>query len=180
MFIDWVLGVLFRPAATFDWARQNLRFGYWWILLSDITLNVVMAIYMPQAAGTPPLSGSDKASFAIMFLLVLYDVQAALLLGIGRAFRWQVSWPLALKCVGLAWSVLLLQDILLFYPSLKVMDQFVFWGMIPFLLWYLVVLTVGVKRLSGFSGRKAFLLVTLATLPWQVGIVWLQWIALRA
>lgn len=175
-----MLGVLFRPAATFDWARQNLRFGYWWILICVFTLDIVTEIYSPALVGQPAISGSAIALMVILYLTLLFDLQAALFLGVSRAFRWRISWPEALKYVGLAWSLLLIEDIFTFFPALKGWNMTALWISVPFLLWYLVAFTIGVKRLSGFSGWKAFLLVALATLPWQVGLFWLNWNALHS
>lgn len=42
MYLSWVNGILFRPAATFEWSRDHVRFGYWWIVLSVMTLNAVV------------------------------------------------------------------------------------------------------------------------------------------
>lgn len=177
MFLEWVLGVLFRPAATFQRAQQHLRFGYWWILLSVFTIEAVAGIYGPKPDGRDVDSGLLLLALAIE-LLILFDIQALFLMAAGRAFAWRVSWPDSLKIVGLLWSFDLVASIATFLPALKGQYHFILWAMFPFWLWSLIALAAGVKRLTGLPAWKAILLAAMASVPYQAIIVWLYWLPL--
>jgi hypothetical protein len=180
VFLEWVAGVLFRPAATFERARQNLRFGYYWILLSVFTLEIVGEIYSPPIGPSePPVAATDVALWVALILMIRFDLQALLLLGAARAFGWRISWAEALKYIGLAWSVLLVEDIATFYLALKGYYTPLMWLGIPFFLWYLISLSAGVRRLSALPWWEAALLTLLASVPWRAAEFWLTWRALH-
>jgi hypothetical protein len=178
MIIEWIVGALFRPSATFARARHELHFDYWWILLSVLTLNILVALYRPL----PPGQESVPTLFLILYvstvLLVLLDLQALLLLGVGRLFRWQLTWAETLRYVGLAWSIHLLENMITFPLALQGESVALLWIGIPFLVWYVVILTAGVRQLSGLSLSQSLLITVMATLPWQVGLYWLTFASL--
>lgn len=168
---DWILGVMIRPAATFEKARDHLRFGYLWILMAVITVDAVAFRYGPVPSGTPTLNGTDAAVNAITIGLFLFQIQGALFFGTARLFRWAITWPEACKYVGLSWGIILLEDLASFYPSLKGLDDVMLWWVgIPFLIWHLLSFTAGVKRITGLSSGKALLFTSLATLPWRAAL----------
>lgn len=174
-FADWVLGVLFRPAATFEYARQNLRFGYWWILLSVLTIETVTAIYSPPLPGGPSLSVEDTVFTMFIWLLLLFAVQALLLMVAARVFGWQLPWMEALKYTGLLWSIVLVEDLFAFYPALTGNHRVTAMIALPFIAWYVWALAMGIKRLTGLSTPRALVTSAMATLPFRLGLLWLYW-----
>lgn len=179
MFVEWVAGVLFRPGATFERARQHLRFGYWWILLSVLTLETVMALYSPMRPGQPDVTPEDLIFVTAAYLLVRFDLQGLLLLGAARAFQWQISWSESLKYIGLGWAVLLAEDIATFYPALKGYDSIILWASVPFFAWYVMSLAAGLKRVTTLPLWKVLVIVTVASVPWRAAEFWLTWKALH-
>lgn len=105
-------------------------------------------------------------------LLILLDIQALLLLGAARLFRWRLTWPEALKYMGMAWSVHLLESLITFPLAVKGQTMALLWIGLPFFIWYMVALTAGVIRLAGLSLGRALLLSLAATVPWQIAIYW--------
>lgn len=173
---DWILSVALRPGATFEYARQHLRFGYWWIVLTVMTMEMVMLIYAPIPGGSTTSAGTGDLIFVYgVWFLLLFDLQALLLLGAARLFRWQLSWADALKYMGLSWAVLFFEDAVGFYPMIKGMHMETLWLTIPFILWYFVVLTVGVRRVSGLSPVRALAVALLAAGPWRIGLFVVNW-----
>lgn len=175
MFIEWVIGVLFRPAATFERAKEHLRFGYWWILLSVFTLEIVTELYRPLLANEPAVSPGDLIFFLLVVLMLLFDLQGLLLWGAARAFEWRLRWGDALKYVGLSWSVLLVEDIVTFYPALTGQSLLVLLLGLPFALWHLIILAIGIRQVTGLTRAKAWLMAIMATLPWRILLFWLAW-----
>lgn len=172
MFTQWVFGILLRPGDTYVRARDQLRFGYWWILLSVFTLESIFEVYRVS----PPLPLGVTPSMAVMnviiVLMIYYDLQALCLLGAGRVFGWRISWPEALKYAALGWSFFLLQDLVFFSYNVQGNFAFLIWAGLPFSLWYLLALTAGVKRLANLSTGRAFLLATLAVVPLEALLFW--------
>ncbi len=165
--IDWIIGVLVRPSSTYQKAAAEMRFGYWWILAAVGTLEVVIGLYSPTLQLDPAFSANSVAFLTLTYLIILFDIQALLLLGSGRLFGWQISWVDALRVIGLSWSVLFLEDVLTFYPAIKGLDQINLWMGLPLFTWYLVALTFGIKALSGLSLSRSALLAALASIPWR-------------
>ncbi len=180
MFLEWVFGTLFHPAATFERARTQLRFGYWWILLCEFTLETVIALYSP--VGREKFAHHmDLLVLLMLFqLFLLLDIQALFLMGAARLFGWKLTWTESLKYIGLAWSVELLESVVLFYPAVKGYDPVVFWTNVGFLVWHYLILMLGVRRLSGFPVWRAALLTAIATVPWQGYVIWVNWTAMHA
>jgi hypothetical protein len=173
---DWVIGVLTRPGDTFDRAQQEIRFGYWWILLSVFTLETVMMVFL-----LPPdlnVATADVVVVHIAYLLILFDVQAAFVWAAARAFAWQVPWGAAVKFTGLLWAVLLLEDMVTFYFTLAEKPLLSLWISTPFVVWYLLAAFVGLRRLSGMATGKALLLTLMAAAPWRLGLYLLSWVNL--
>ncbi|MDB4896300.1 MAG: hypothetical protein JWN15_2562 [Firmicutes bacterium] len=179
MFLEWVAGVLFRPGATFERARKELRFGYWWIVLSVMMLEAVMQVYSPVRAGQADATPADLIFVTAAYLLLRFDIQGLLLMGVARAFQWQLSWSESLKYIGLGWAVLMAEDIATFYPALKGYDNIILWASIPFFAWYLISLTAGLKRITAWPLWKVLLIATLATVPWRAAEFWLTWQAIH-
>jgi hypothetical protein len=171
-FLTWVRGVLFRPADAFQRARTQLRFGYWWIILSAFTLETVIAAF------TSP-EFHDQLDLAILGSVLYYSiiihVQTVLLLVAARTFQWPLTFGEALKYVGLGWSVQFIEDVILFYPMLAGWDRLTLWLDLPFFVWYVIVMSAGLGRVSGLSRGKALLLTLMATLPWWGGLFALNW-----
>jgi len=171
--IDWIIGIALRPSSTYQKAESEMRFGYWWIVIGVCSLEVVMGLYSPSIRLNPAFDANSVVFLTLAYLIILFDIQALLLLGAGRIFGWQVSWVNALKVIGLSWSVIFVEDLITFYPSLKGLDQTTLWIGLPMFIWYLVVLSIGVRTLSGLSFQRSALLVALASIPWRGGLLWL-------
>ncbi|MGE5674217.1 MAG: hypothetical protein ACM3XM_10045 [Mycobacterium leprae] len=157
-----------------------MRFGYWWILLTVFTLEVVSAIFAPPLAGDPALSWGFILTNTVLILLVLFDLQSILLLGTARVFGWRISWPEATKWIGLGWALFFIQDVVTFYPGLRGMNTLLLWTDIPFFIWYLISLTLGLRQVSGMPLRRSVLMVLIASVPWQAALFWLNWASLRS
>ncbi len=170
--VDWVLGALFRPSATYTYARNHLRFGYWWILLSVFTLEIVMAVYHPQNIEA---DGSSVALINMALLMVTFDLYGVMLWGAARAFQWELPWVEAVKIVGLSWSVRLLEDVLIFYPALKEMHTTVLGIGLAITLIHLISLTLGIRAAYKLSAPRAFLVAAIAAVPLRLGEIWLYW-----
>lgn len=170
MFFEWIFGVAFRPGATFERAREQLRFGYWWIILTVITLEAVVGTYGRGGFGTD--LWLDGAIFVTMYDLILFDIQALMLMGAARLTTgWQLSWIEAHKFSGLLWSIILIEDLVTFYPALTGMDQISFWAGTFFSLWYVVAMWIGLRRGAGLSAGRALLMTLLAGVTWRGGIL---------
>lgn len=169
MFFDWIMGVALRPGDTYEKSRQHLRFGYWWIVLTAMTLESVMAIFRAKNG----LGTEDWANSALtvsMMLLIMFDVQALMLLGAGRLLQWPVTWAEATKFCGLLWSILVLEDLFTFYPALKGFDYVEVWISAAFSLWYVGVMAIGVLRVSGLNAWRSLLVTALAGVTWRATI----------
>lgn len=154
-----------------------MRLGYWWILLAVSTLEVVIGLYSSTLRLDPDFNANSVVVLTLAYLIILFDIQALLLLGAGRLFGWQINWVDSLKVIGLSWSVLFLEDIITFYPALKGLDATSLWMGLPMFIWYLIVLTFGVRALSNLSITRSALLVALASIPWRGALLWLYLIA---
>lgn len=175
---DWILGVLFRPRETFERSNTEMTFSYWWILLSVFTLEAVLVIYDPEVRQMVPKPPTGDLIFNwMLFLLTIFTVQSFCLLGAARLFHWPISWPDAMKYTGLTWALYLVEDMVTFYPFLKQQYLLLFWVSIPFILWRIGLLAVGVKRVTGRSLGAALLIALLATLPWQAPLFYLSWVS---
>jgi hypothetical protein len=171
---DWVFGILTRPGDTFHRAEEEMRFGYWWILLSVFTLETVMMVF--GAPADLRSESLDLIPMDLLWLLILFDLQVLFAMAAARAFRWQLTWRAGVKFIGLVWAVLLAEDLVTFYPSLANMEHLVRWLSIPFVLWYLVVTAAGARRLSGISTGKAILFALMAAGPWRLGLYAMYWL----
>lgn len=173
--LDWVLGAVFRPAATYEYARDHLRFGYWWIVLSVFTLEIVIGLYSPA---NRDFDSGRVLLYGITMLMLLFDLYGLLLFGAGKAFGWHLTWPEALKLIGLTWSVRFLEDVVIFYPTLRELHSVVLWASVPFTLWHLLSLTVGVRSAYRLPTWKALLIGLITILPLRLAEVWLYWSSL--
>jgi len=170
VFFDWIMGVALRPGTTFERSRAELRFGYWWIVLTIISLESVVGIYRP-VGGLGTENWPDAAFFIFMCDLVLFDVQALFLLGAGRLLRWQLTWADATKLSGLVWSIIFLEDLFTFYPALKGLEQLEIWISAAFSLWCVIVMLIGIRKVSGLTLGKSLLVTLLAGLTWRGGVL---------
>lgn len=177
VFFDWIMGVVLRPGTTFERSREHLRFGYWWIVLAIISLESVVGIFRP-VGGLGTENWPDAAFFIAMYDLVLFDFQALLLLGAGRLLHWPVTWPDATKLCGLVWSIIFLEDLFTFYPALKGLEQLEVWISALFSIWYVIVMLIGVRKLSGLSTGKSLLVTLLAGVTWRGGVLALAFYAI--
>lgn len=174
VFFEWILGVAFRPGATFDRAREHLRFGYWWIFLTVVLLESVVGTYGVNGYGID--LWLDGALFMALQSLILFDIQALMLMGAARFIaNWQLSWIEAHKITGLVWSIIVIEDIATFYTGLKGLHQINLWAGVFFSLWYVVVMFIGLRRVSGQSAAKALLMTLLAGFVWRGGILAIIW-----
>lgn len=170
VFFDWIMGVALRPGTTFERSREHLRFGYWWIVLAIISLEAVVGIYRP-AVGLGTDNWPDIAFLVFMYDLVLFDLQALFLLGAGRALRWQLTWADATKLSGLVWSIIFLEDLFTFYPALKGLKQVEVWISAAFGLWYVIVMAIGIRKVSSLSPWKSLLVTLMAGVTWRGAIL---------
>lgn len=175
---DWIIGILFRPGETFERARTEMRVSYWWILLSVITIESIMTVYAPTESTSAATAPADALIFVVViWLLSIFTMQNLLLFGSARLFGWALTLNEAQKVTGLMWVLILVEDLVTFYPVLKGgQENLLFWVGFPFVLWRLLVLVAGIRRLSGFSTGRSIGLALAATLPWQVPLVWLNYV----
>lgn len=165
---DWILGVLFRPGETFERARTEMTFSYWWILLSVVSLEAVLYYYSPQAQAMVPRPTADATiTYSVIMNTGFLGMFSLCLFGAGRLLGWPLTFADAVKYAGLLWGVTLLEDLVVFYPYLMNQLILVFWVPIPFMLWRVIALTAGVRRLTEMPLWRALLLSLLANLPWQ-------------
>ena len=178
---DWVRGMLLRPAETFAQAQTQMRYAYLWILLSVFTVEAVMLLFDPDIRTAAP---SVPAGLLILNLLnlqlTLFVIQAVLLLWSSRLFGWQIGLQEAAKYTGLVWVLFLVEDIITFIPYLTQRDWLVLLVSFPFLLWRIAAQTAGVRRISGLSRARALAIVLVATLPWNLPLIYLNWSSLVA
>ena len=174
VFFEWIFGVAFRPGATFERAREHLRFGYWWIFLTVVTLESVVGTYGVHGYGTD--LWVDGALFMMLQMLILFDIQALMLMGAARlTANWQLSWIDAHKFTGLLWSIMVIEDTATFYHGLHGMEQVTLWAGAFFSLWYVVVMFIGLRRFAGLTPIKALLMTLLAGVVWRGGILAIIW-----
>lgn len=165
---DWILGVLFRPGETFERARTEMTYSYWWILLSVLTLETVLIYYSPGVKSMIPPPTADLVFLSQMIILsFLFIAQVLCLFGFGRLLGWALTMGEAMKYSALVWAVTLLEDLFAFYPFLKGQGLLVFYIAVAFALWRLIAQIVGVRRITDLPLGRAALLVFLANLPWQ-------------
>ncbi|HYF93187.1 MAG TPA: hypothetical protein VD969_13235 [Symbiobacteriaceae bacterium] len=179
MFFDWIMGVALRPRVTFERSREHLRFGYWWIVLTVMSLDAVMGIFHPESVFGRE-AWVDATLFVVMFDLFIFDLQALMLLGAGRVLGWSLTWPQAVKFCGLLWSINVLEDLFVFYPSLKAIAQIELWTMGFFSIWYVIVMAIGVRRISGLSGWKTLVVTLLAGATWRTAFFALAYYSLKS
>jgi len=173
---EWISGTLFRPAATFERAQRELGMGFWWILLSVFTLEVVTVSFAPIASrSTPPIDTSTLVLFQVTLVMLFFDFQSLLLWGGARALGWALSWRDALMYVGLSWSLVFVLDVATFYPDLKGIESSPLWAGVPFLAWYLTSLSAGLRSVSKSSWSKSILLAVVVSLPWEAWFFWTYW-----
>lgn len=172
---QWILGALFRPGETYTKAKEQMRFGYWWVIIAVLTLECVMAVYDPATRKDPLADTYTITLVMISEGLFWYYLSSGLLYGAARLFGWQPSWLEALKYTGLAWAAIFTEDIVTFYWSLRDNYRVLMWLSLPFILWYLITLAIGVRKVSGLSVLKSALVATGATLPWRLLLFWLLW-----
>ncbi|MFZ5825954.1 MAG: hypothetical protein ACOY94_16790 [Bacillota bacterium] len=176
---DWILGVLFRPGETFERARTEMTYSYWWILLSVFTIEAVMMVNDPVIRRMVPTpSNADIIYNWAVFLLLIFTFQGLCFFGAGRLFGWAITWSEALKYTGLTWALFLLEDMVTFYPFLREQRTLLFWVSLPFIVWRIGVQTAGVRRLAGRPAGVALAIVLVGTLPWQLPLLYLSWTSL--
>lgn len=175
---DLILGVLFRPGETFERARTEKSLSYWWILLAVISLEAVILTYSPAIRNAIPTPPTDQIILATATLcLEIFVTQVLCLFGTSHLFGWKIPFRDAMQFTGLVWAVALLEDLVVFYPYMREQSLLLFWIAIPFVAWRMVAQTLGIHRISGLSLGRAALIVLLATLPWQVPLLYLNWSA---
>lgn len=175
MFTDWVLGVIFRPGTTFLKARKHLRGDFWWIFLSVATLETVIGIFASPDRDEFIRMWDSVATFQVMFLLMLLSIQALSLLAAARMFRWELPWSDAVKYVGLTWSVLLVEDIVTFIPAILGKDELGIRLSAGFVVWSIVALGAGVRRIARMPFWQALLLSAMALGPLRLLFFWLYY-----
>jgi hypothetical protein len=171
---EWILGVLLRPGTTFHKAQSELRFDYWWIVLCAMTLDGVVIWQSAEFRSNPSLGFGNLLITVLMISVILLDVQAVLLFGVGRLFHWAITWADALKYIGLSWAIILFESVATFYPSIKGLFATSFWVTLPFRLLYVLVLTAGVRRVSGLPLSRSLLVAAAAALPLFL-LLWVHW-----
>jgi hypothetical protein len=168
---DWVIGMLVRPGATFLRAREHLRFGYWWIVLMVFVVETGLAIYTsPMKAELLGALGNTLFTQGLFMLTVFY-LQALFLMASARVFEWQITWQESLKYAGLAWAILLVEDIANIYPLLKHQEWLALGVSGFFLLWFCFSFAAGIRRLTGLAAWKAAVFAVMAAWPWPIGIL---------
>lgn len=172
MFLQWVFGMLFRPGDTYLRAREQLRFGYWWIVLSVFTLESIFEVYRVNPPLPLGISASEAVLNVIIVLLIYFDLQAVCLLGSARVFGWQITWAEAVKYAGLGWSFFLIQDLAFFSFNVRGDFDFLIWAGLPFSLWYLIALTAGIRRLANLTTLRALMVATVAFVPLEAALFW--------
>lgn len=173
---DWILGVILRPGETFVRARTEMKLSYWWILISVFTIESVLLVNDPRLHGLLPTPSSGAIVFNwATFLLLLFMVQSLSLLAAGRLMGWAITLAEARIYTGLIWVLVLVEDLVVFYPYLMQWDKALFWIQLPFIAWRIAAQTVGVMRVTGSSPRRALTIVLIATLPWQLPLLYLSW-----
>ncbi|MFO7273793.1 MAG: hypothetical protein DIU55_002855 [Bacillota bacterium] len=176
---DWIRGMLLRPADTYAQAQTEMRYAYLWILLSVFTVESVMLLYHPSTrSAVPSVPAGALLLILLHLLLTLFAVQAVLLFWSARLFGWKIQLQEAAKYTGLIWTLFLVEDIVTFVPYLRQRDWLVLWASVPFLVWRVAAQTAGVRRLSGLSWGRALGLVLIATLPWNLPLLYLNWSSL--
>lgn len=174
---DWILGVLFRPGETFERASTEMTTSYWWILLSVFTLEAILMVNDPMLQKVVPSpSNTDIILNWAIFLLLIFHIQSLCFFGAGHLVGWTHTWSDAMKYTGLTWGLFLVEDMVTFYSFLKEQHLLLFWVAIPFIVWRIAVQTAGVQRVTGRSLGSAFLIVLVATLPWQAPLLYLAWV----
>lgn len=171
MIWEWVIGMLVRPGATFLRAREHLRFGYWWIVLCVYVLETFLAIYSSAQKGELLADLGNTLFTQGVFMLLIFYLQALFLMAAARVFEWQVPWREALKYAGLAWSILLVEDMVNTYPVLMHKDILSLAVSGFFLVWFCISFTAGVRKLTGLTSWKAAVLALMAAWPWPIGIL---------
>jgi hypothetical protein len=168
-----IWGMIRRPAVTCDRARREMGGDFWFIILTVLSLQVVLFLHSPLAVERLTL-GQALVVAGIHYVL-LVQVQALLLMGTARLFGWRPSFMELVRLIGLAWSILLVETLLGFYPVLTGMQKLLFWGALPIDLWYVAVLSIGAWRWSGLTPWQAAAAVVLAILPIFVPLYLLQY-----
>lgn len=176
---EWVWGVLRHPVRTYDLARREMGNDFWLIIGTVLSLYVVALLYGPQGPEGQQLSFGEAVLVAMIHFVLLVQIQALLLMGTARLFGWRPPYDQALRLVGLAWSVLLIQTVLAFYPLLTGMTRLLFWASLPLDLWYVAIIAVGVWRWGAVSPWKAGAIAALAVLPLYLPLYWLQYVHLK-
>jgi len=175
MFTNWVLGVMFRPGATFLKARKHLRGDYWWIFLSVATLETVILIFSSPNRDEYMRLWDSVATFQLLFLLTLLSIQALSLLAAARMFRWEMAWAEAMRYVGLSWSILLVEDIATFLPAIAGKEELGIRLSVLFVVWSILALGAGVRRITRMAWWQALLLATMALAPLRFLFFWLYY-----
>lgn len=178
MFTEWIAGMLLRPGATFLRAREELRFGYWWIVLSVMVLDTVATIFSSPDRAELIANLDLTIMTCVGFLLIAFDLQALFVMGAGRLVGWPVSWADALKYTGLLWAFLFLDEIITFYPALKNYEAYSTAGSALVLVWYAVSVTIGIRRLTGVSVWRGLLFTFVSAWPWPLAFMILHIVAL--
>lgn len=177
---DWIRGMLLRPAETFAQAQKEMRYAYLWILLCVFTIEAVMLLYHPDVRSAGPGVPTDLLLFNLFSLLfMIFTIQAGLLFWSGLAFGWRIRLTDALKYTGLIWVYFLAEDVVTFVPYLRKQDMLTLWLSLPFLLWRIGALTAGIRAVSGQPRTRALAIALMATLPWQLPLLYLNWASLN-
>jgi|GEM_PF-1748606 len=178
---DWIRGMLLRPGETFAQAQREMRYAYVWILLCVFTVEAVMLLYHPDVRSAVPSLPADLLLLNLLSMLVIiYSIQVGLLFWSGWAFGWRVPLSDAMKYIGLIWALFLAEDVVTFVPYLKGQDGLLLWLSLPFLGWRVAALAAGVRAVSGLPPLRTVLIALMATLPWQLPLLYLNWLSLHA
>jgi hypothetical protein len=177
--MDWIWGIIRHPVRTYDLARQEMGNDFWLIIAAVLSLHVVTLLYGPHGPDGRKLAFNEAMLVAVMHLILLVQIQALLLMGTARVFGWRPAYDQTLKIVGLAWSVLLVQTVLAFYPLLKGMTRLLLWASLPLDVWYAIVVTFGVWRWGDVPLWRAGAITALAVIPLYLPLYWLQYIYMK-
>ncbi|MBP2018322.1 NADH:ubiquinone oxidoreductase subunit 3 (subunit A) [Symbiobacterium terraclitae] len=177
---DWIRGMLLRPAETFAQAQKEMRYAYLWILLCVFTIEAVMLLFHPDVRAAGPGVPADLLLFNLFSLLfMIFSVQVGLLFWSGLAFGWRIRLADAMKYTGLIWVFFLAEDVVTFVPALKEQDMLSLWLSLPFLVWRIGALTAGIRAVSGLPPARTLAIALMATLPWQLPLLYLNWTSLN-
>jgi len=179
-----IKGFIFSPSKTFKAVKEERRdeaVRYYFSLLAIYSIIVSTIYFVLEYTNEPFLSFSiliGSASFGFVSLLIgaaWFHLWVRILGGKG--------YKDTLKIIAYARTPSLLFSWLATPPLLPLLSVDLrgigkYWLSIPFMLWYLALVFIGIKEIHNFSNTKAFATVLIATLPLLIAsmllmIMWL-------